>query len=139
MFFGEYYEPSKPSSFHLKSRHTRYTAEDKELNESLATWLELDSMPNKEGSNEIAALFVFPGDIDYDETIQCSPQTGAYVYKPVDRKIKPVPGVFPEDARVTRTLPEDPLKTLLPLPIVPPDFLPTAKISEQRVREIEIN
>ncbi len=33
-------------------------------------------------------------------------------YKHVDRKIKPVPGVFPEDARVTRQFPKDPLASL---------------------------
>ena len=37
-------------------------------------------------------------------------------YKPVAQKVKPVPGVFPEDARVIRQFPEDPLQSLVPLP-----------------------
>ena len=45
-------------------------------------------------------------------------------YKRVDRKVKPVPAVFPEEARVTRQFPEDPLKSLPELTPCPPDFKP---------------
>ena len=60
-------------------------------------------------------------------------------YKRVDRKIKPVPAVFPEDAKVQRKMPEDPLKTLLPLPTHPPVFEPTNKITEERLKLMGIN
>ena len=43
-------------------------------------------------------------------------------YKRVDRRVKPVPGVFPEDARVERRFPEDPLLSLPPLSPHPPEF-----------------
>ena len=46
-------------------------------------------------------------------------------YKRVDKKVKPVPGIFPEDARVIRQFPEDPLHTLTSLPTHPPDFVPS--------------
>ena len=45
-------------------------------------------------------------------------------YKRVDRKVKPVPAVFPEEAKVTRTFPEDPLATLKPLLKCPPTVHP---------------
>ena len=38
-------------------------------------------------------------------------------YKLVAYKVKPVPGIFPEYARVERKIPEDPLLTLPPLPM----------------------
>ena len=46
-------------------------------------------------------------------------------YKRVDKKVKPVPTVFPEDAKVKRQFPEDPLHTLTSLPTHPPDFVPS--------------
>jgi hypothetical protein len=54
-------------------------------------------------------------------------------YKPVARKVKPVPGVFPEDARVRRTIPEDPLLTLPQLPTHPPEFVSTSKLTRERL------
>ncbi|OSC96262.1 hypothetical protein PYCCODRAFT_1379499, partial [Trametes coccinea BRFM310] len=61
------------------------------------------------------------------------------VYKPVDRRVKPVPGVFPEDARVLRQFPEDPLATLVPLDPNPPVFEPTAKLTKERMDGLQIN
>ena len=60
-------------------------------------------------------------------------------YKRVDQKIKPVPAVFPEDARVSRRFPEDPLASLKPLPRKPPDFYPTAKLTQERLDSLQIN
>ncbi|KAJ2974290.1 hypothetical protein NUW54_g11915 [Trametes sanguinea] len=61
------------------------------------------------------------------------------VYKPVDRRVKPVPGVFPEDARVIRQFPEDPLETLVPLTPHPPVFEPTPKLTQERMDGLQIN
>ena len=60
-------------------------------------------------------------------------------YKRVDKKIKPVPGVFPEDARVIRQFPEDPLTSLPPLTPIPPDFEPTKKLTFERIQTLDIN
>ncbi len=60
-------------------------------------------------------------------------------YKRVDRKIKPVPGVFPEDARVTRKFPEDPLASLPVLPEQPPDFIPGERLTLENIKELHIN
>jgi len=53
------------------------------------------------------------------------PMQSFTAYKRVDRKVKPVPGIFPEDARVIRQFPEDPLLSLPYLSPNPPTFKPT--------------
>jgi hypothetical protein len=60
-------------------------------------------------------------------------------YKRVGKKIHPVSTQFPIDCRVTRQIPEDPLLTLPHLPTRPPKFTPTAKISMERLAELNIN
>ncbi|VDC04371.1 unnamed protein product [Peniophora sp. CBMAI 1063] len=60
-------------------------------------------------------------------------------YKPVDKKIRPVPGVFPQEAAVTRTIPEDPLLSLPVLPTHPPDFEPTERLSRERLDSMKLN
>ena len=45
-------------------------------------------------------------------------------HKRVDKKIKSVPGMFPEDACIIRRFPEDPLKSLPALTPLPPDLSP---------------
>ncbi len=61
------------------------------------------------------------------------------MYKHVDQKIKPISTTFPEEARVRRTIPREPLLSLVPLPIRPPDFIPTARLTEERMRELNVN
>ncbi|EIN03353.1 hypothetical protein PUNSTDRAFT_33399, partial [Punctularia strigosozonata HHB-11173 SS5] len=60
-------------------------------------------------------------------------------YKRVDRKVKPVPGIYPEDAKVIRQFPQDPLLNLVKLPTHPPDFTPTTRITEERMKGMEVN
>ena len=60
-------------------------------------------------------------------------------FKRVDQKIKPVAGTMPEETKVLRRFPEDPLKSLVPLvPNIPP-FTPTTKLTQERIDKIEIN
>ena len=61
------------------------------------------------------------------------------MYKRVDRRVKPVPGVFPEDARVERRFPEDPLKTLPELSPWPPGFKEGNRLTHERLEEMHIN
>ena len=60
-------------------------------------------------------------------------------YKRVDQKVRPVPGVFPENIKVRRIIPEDPLLSLPPLPIVPPEFTPTTKLTAERMNDLNIH
>ncbi|KAI0337426.1 hypothetical protein BDW22DRAFT_1339778, partial [Trametopsis cervina] len=63
------------------------------------------------------------------------------MYKRVDRKVKPVPAVFPEDARVRRQFPEDPLANLPILPMHPPTFEEDkeGRLTLERLKEMKIN
>ena len=61
------------------------------------------------------------------------------VYKPVDKKVRPVPTTFPKECQVTRQIPEDPMLTLPPLPHHPPIFSPTPKISVERMKILNVN
>ena len=54
-------------------------------------------------------------------------------YKAVDKKIRPVAAVMPEDVKVQRTFPEDPLKNLPVLPFKAPEFVPTQKLTQERM------
>lgn len=66
---------------------------------------------------------------------------GFTMYKRVDRKVKPVPAVFPEDARVTRQFPEDPLVSLPTLSPHPPVFVPDpeGRLTQERLEAMNIN
>ncbi len=61
------------------------------------------------------------------------------MYKWVDRKIKPVSTMFPEEARICRTMPRDPLLSLVELPKLPPDFVPTERLTEEHMKELNVN
>jgi hypothetical protein len=60
-------------------------------------------------------------------------------YKKVDVRVRRVPGVFPQEATVHRQFPNDPLENLPPLPRRPPKFIPTSKLTEERMKSIGIN
>ena len=60
-------------------------------------------------------------------------------YKRVDKKVHPVSTSFPMNCHVERRIPDDPLKTLPPLPHHPPEFIPTNKITNERIKELNVN
>ena len=60
-------------------------------------------------------------------------------YKRVDKKVKPVPAIYPQHARVQRQIPEDPLLSLPPLSTNPPEFKPMERISNEGMDELKIN
>jgi hypothetical protein len=62
-----------------------------------------------------------------------------FKYKPVSRKVRPVPGVTPEDTKVTRRFPADPLLNLPTLPTEPPAFAPTDKFTQERMDNLKVD
>jgi len=60
-------------------------------------------------------------------------------YKKVEDKIRPVPTIMPEDVKVKRTLPADPLKSLPPLPTHAPEFIPNKRITQERMNTLAID
>lgn len=79
---------------------------------------------------------IVPRDVNL---VQDTSPVEIHAYKRVDQKVKPVPGVFPEDARVIRQFPEDPLKSLPVLPVQPPDFVPSERLTLERIKKMQIN
>ena len=60
-------------------------------------------------------------------------------YKKVARKVQPVATSLPEDFRIIRCRPEDPLLSLTPLPTHPPPFTPSLRLTRERYNELDIN
>jgi len=60
-------------------------------------------------------------------------------YKTVDKKVRPVPMMIPEEMKVKRTFPSDPLANLPALPRRPPGFVPTKKVTVERMAKLEVD
>jgi hypothetical protein len=61
------------------------------------------------------------------------------MYKHVDKKIHPVSTTFSPDYKVKRCIPKDPMVLLPELSANPPPFSPTERLSNERLRILEIN
>jgi len=53
-------------------------------------------------------------------------------YKPVDKKVRPIYGISPEDFRIIREIKGNMLANLQPLPEKPPEFTPTGRYTQER-------
>ena len=60
------------------------------------------------------------------------PMDSSFLYKKVANKTRPVATTLPENFRITRCEHPDPLANLLPLPVKPPDFVPTGRFTRDR-------
>ncbi|THV01639.1 hypothetical protein K435DRAFT_853499 [Dendrothele bispora CBS 962.96] len=85
-------------------------------------------------------------DIDEDDIVLSmsthSAEVGATVlgaYKKVGKRVRPIPAPYPEWARTTRRFPEDPLASLPKLTPYPPEFSPTERITEERMKKLNLN
>lgn len=61
------------------------------------------------------------------------PIVAATKYKPVNKKVRPVPGVMPEEARTIRRFPSDPLAGYEPPPLDPPPFKDGVRVTRKRL------
>ena len=62
-----------------------------------------------------------------------------YKYKKVEDRVRPVPAVMPEEIKVKRTFPNNPLSNLPVLPKNPPEFTPTKRITQERMDKLAID
>ena len=76
---------------------------------------------------------------DVTEDMSCDIPSSNTAYKRVDKKVKPVPGVHPEEAKGTYQIPRDPLLTMPALSPHPPDFIPTEKLTQERIDSLNLN
>ena len=60
-------------------------------------------------------------------------------YKKVNRKVRPVAATLPEDYRIIRRIPVDPLLSLPTLPTHPPDFTPGIRLTQERLDDLDLN
>lgn len=60
-------------------------------------------------------------------------------YKPVDKRTQPVAATLPEEYRIIRKFPSNPLDTLPELPTLPPDFTPGIRYTAERMKDQNIN
>ncbi|KIJ12510.1 hypothetical protein PAXINDRAFT_82849 [Paxillus involutus ATCC 200175] len=61
------------------------------------------------------------------------------VYKPVDYKVKSVPGIFPQETAVVCQFPCGPLESLPPLTLHPSSFISSKKVTKHHIDEIQVN
>jgi hypothetical protein len=60
-------------------------------------------------------------------------------YKKAAKKVHPVAASLPEDFRIIRRRPEDPLLSLPKLPSHPPEFTPGTRLTQERFDALELN
>jgi integrase-like protein/reverse transcriptase-like protein/aspartyl protease len=72
-------------------------------------------------------------DDDTDEAV------AILAYKKVAQKVHPVAASLPEDFRIIRRRPEDPLLSLPPLPTHPPPFTVGTRLTQERYEELDLN
>jgi hypothetical protein len=71
--------------------------------------------------------------------VEQTPPTRVLAYKKVARKVRPVPASLPEDYRIIRRIPVDPLLSLPILPTFPPDFTPGTRLTQERLADLKLN
>ncbi|KAF8989265.1 hypothetical protein BDZ89DRAFT_917704, partial [Hymenopellis radicata] len=54
------------------------------------------------------------------------------------RRLDRYPPILPEDAKIKRRFPEDPLATLPPLSPIPLNFVPTPRLTQERLESLGI-
>ena len=86
---------------------------------------------------DMDSVYVYP--VEDSESSNCPRQQAFTAYKRVDKKVHPVSGTVPEEARVHRRFPHDPLVTLPALPTQPPEFIPTSKITAEQLAKLNVN
>ena len=81
-------------------------------------------------------ILLIPKDHDLSELKSAQVFTA---YKPVDQKVRPISGTFPQEVLVCHNFPHEPLDGLPILSRNPPDFKPTEKITSETLKLIDIN
>ena len=60
-------------------------------------------------------------------------------YKKVANRVKPVATTLPEEFRIIRRVPSDPLANLPNLPTKPPEFKPGERYTQERMEQMQVN
>ena len=84
----------------------------------------------------ISPLSPFPDDNNLSDS---DPSVEVLAYKKAAKKVHPVAASLPEDFRIIRRRPEDPLLSLPKLPSHPPEFTPGPRLTQERYDALELN
>ena len=88
--------------------------------------------------NSAEDVILMPTNFDSEQSPNNDPFAFT-AYKRVDQKVNPISGTFPEEARVLRRIPEDPLLSLPKLEAISPSWEDTPRINQERLARLEIN
>ncbi|KAF9455966.1 hypothetical protein BDZ94DRAFT_1241880 [Collybia nuda] len=105
------------------------------------TSLEYSAMyPTEDGIDWENDILIFPTESTSTSLPVSDPELKVFTaYKRVAHKVHPVSGTFPEEARVRRTFPYNPLDSLQKLSPNPPEFVPTKWLTQERIDGLNIN
>lgn len=78
-------------------------------------------------------------EIDLTKLASYAINASTFKYKKVANRIKPVTTTLPEDFRIVRHIPCNPLESLPKLPTHPPDFIPGTRYTLERMQAMNIN
>ena len=86
-------------------------------------------------------VLIFPENPEllHSDFLEDIPLKAYGAYKRVAQKVHPIPGVVPEEARVRHSFPHNPLDTLPQLSPTPPKFVPTERLTAERMVDLNIN
>ena len=90
----------------------------------------------QEWENKHALTIMAKPVLERDPTLRKIEEKYVLKYKTVDKKVCPVGAVIPEGMKVKRAFPTDPLANLPPLPASAPEFIPTAKVTAERMEKL---
>ena len=79
------------------------------------------------------ALSVLASVYSYDTSLH------ALAYKPVAKKVCAILAPLDEEFRTTRSLPDDPLSRLKPLPLHPPNFIPGVRFTQECTDNLDLD
>ena len=121
-----------------------YETDNEDVDDTIVTWNKSEVKMADTSLSQLEQLIGEPleeGDqvFMWDDSMEDGQEIQVNVYKPVHKRVKPVPALFPQEAAVVRRIPEDPLLTLPELSSCPPEFTPTKKITIERMKEMDIN
>ena len=97
---------------------------------------ELDFVPS--GASDPAAVFT-QLQTSTSEPLPSDAILSSLAYKKVANKIRPVAATLPEEFRIVRRSPPDPLKDMPELPTHPPDFVPSDRLTQERYDALELH
>ena len=95
--------------------------------------------PRMEALDCYVASPLFPFPDNDDDLSDLDLPVEVLAYKKAAKKVHPVAASLPEDFRIIRRRPEDPLLSLPALPTHPPQFTPGTRLTQEHFDELELN